>query len=140
MLGRLSPTPEVERLQSAARLSASRDDDVADLELKLEQDPDDEGTRLDLAVAARGEFEPALDQFLGLVRAKGERWDEARQAMLDIFGVLGDEHPLSATYRRQLTNALFERSLSDRASPGQQTRPHSLRSHGSCDAAYPQPQ
>ena len=109
VLGRLSPTPEVERLQAAARLSASREDDVADLELKLEQDADDEGTRLDLAraVAARGEFEPALDHFLWLVRAKGEKWDEARQAMLDIFGVLGDEHPLTATYRRQLTNALF---------------------------------
>jgi putative thioredoxin len=109
VLGRLSPTPEVERLQSAARLTASRDDDVADLELRLEEDQESEETRLDLAraLAARAEFEPALDHLLQLVRAKGERWDEARKAIVDIFGVLGDEHPLTATYRRQLANALY---------------------------------
>jgi thioredoxin-like negative regulator of GroEL len=27
--------------------------------------------------------------------------------MLDIFDVLGDGHPLTATYRRQLASALF---------------------------------
>ena len=109
VLGRLTPTSEVERLQAAARLSASRDDDVADLEARLDGDAGNESARLDLArsLAARGEFEPALDHLLVLVRGKGERWDDARQAMLDIFGVLSDEHPLTATYRRQLANELF---------------------------------
>ena len=109
VLGRLTPTAEVERLQSAARLSASRIDDVADLEARPDTAPQDAGAQLDLAraLAARGEFEPGLDHLLALVRQRGERWDEARQAMLDIFGVLGDEHPLTATYRRQLASALF---------------------------------
>ncbi len=109
VLGRLPPTPEVERLQGAARLTASRDDDVADLEARLDRDAGDQSARLDLArsLAARAEFEPAFDHLLVLVRGKGERGDEARQAMLDIFGVLGDEHPLTGTYRRQLANALF---------------------------------
>ncbi len=44
---------------------------------------------------------------LEVVRAKREHKDDARKAMLDIFDVLGDEHPLTATYRRQLANALF---------------------------------
>jgi len=109
VLGRLTPTPEVERMQAAARLSASRDDDVAELEALLESDATDDGVRLALArsLAARSEFEPALDHLLAIVREKGDRRDDARQAMLDIFGVLGNEHPLTATYRRLLTNALF---------------------------------
>ena len=109
ILGKLTPTAEVERLQAAARLRASRDDNVADLEARLDADASDVGAKLDLArsLASRSECEPALDHLLALVRAKGERWDEARQAMLDIFGVIGDDHPLTGTYRRQLTNALF---------------------------------
>jgi putative thioredoxin len=109
VLGRLTPTPDVERLQAAARLSASRTDDVPELETRLDLDPTDDAARLDLArsLAASTEFEPALDHMLVVVRAKGELADDARQAMLDIFGVLSDEHPLTATYRRLLTNALF---------------------------------
>ncbi|MBT8197667.1 MAG: tetratricopeptide repeat protein, partial [Acidimicrobiia bacterium] len=33
--------------------------------------------------------------------------DEARQGMLDIFDVLGVDHPLTQSYRKQLTSALF---------------------------------
>jgi thioredoxin-like negative regulator of GroEL len=33
--------------------------------------------------------------------------EEARQAMVDVFAVLGDEDPLVAEYRRKLANALF---------------------------------
>ncbi len=109
VLGRLAPTPDVERLQAAARLSASRGDDLSDLQAAVDADPDDEGARLALAaaLAGRGEFEPALDLMLHAVRARGERWEEGRQGMLDIFEVLGNEHPLTLTYRRQLANALF---------------------------------
>ena len=109
VLGRLAPTAEVDRLQAAARLIASRDDNVADLEAKVDAAPGDGHARLDLArgLAARAEFEPALDHLITLVRGKGEQADDARQAILDIFGVLGDDHPLTVTYRRLLTNALF---------------------------------
>ncbi len=109
VLGKLSPTPEVERLQAAARLSATRGDDISELQSALDADPADDGARLALAraLAGRGEFEPALDMMLHVVRAKGDLWEEGRQAMLDIFGVLGADHPLTQTYRRQLANALF---------------------------------
>jgi putative thioredoxin len=109
VLGKLAPSPEVERLQAAARLTASRTEDLSPLEAAVEADPADAGARLALAraLASSSEFEPALDHMLAVVRTRGEFKDEARQAMLDIFEVLGNEHPLTATYRRQLTNALF---------------------------------
>ncbi|HSF85531.1 MAG TPA: thioredoxin [Acidimicrobiia bacterium] len=109
VLGRLAPTPDVERLQAAARLSASRVDDVASLEAAVTADAGDDGARLSLAkaLAARSEFEPALDHMLTVVTGKGEGADEARKAMLDIFELLGDAHPLTGPYRRRLASALF---------------------------------
>jgi putative thioredoxin len=109
VLGRLAPDAEVDRLNSAARLKAASGSDVADLESRLSADPDDESLRIELAraLAARAEYEPALDRLLSVVRKKGPLKDEARTAMLDIFGVLGDDHPLTQTYRRQLASALF---------------------------------
>jgi putative thioredoxin len=109
ILGRLVPTTEVERLQAAARMATSRGDDISGLEGALAADPNSDQARIDLAngLAANGEFEPALDHYLHVVRAKGTGMDDARLGMLDIFGVLGDEHPLTLTYRRQLASALF---------------------------------
>ena len=51
-----------------------------------------------MALAAQSEFEPALDHLLVVVRSKGPRKEEARLAIVDIFGVLGNEHPLTQTY------------------------------------------
>jgi putative thioredoxin len=58
------------------------------------------------ALAAKAEYEPALDHLLIVVRSKGEHKEEARIAMVDIFEILGDEHPLTLPYRRQLATAL----------------------------------
>ncbi len=109
LLGKLAVTDEVEQLQAAARLSASRDTDLNELTTRLAGSPDDESIRIELAMAlaARQEYEPALDHLLGIVRNRGAAKDEARKAMLDIFDVLGDGHPLTTTYRRQLASALF---------------------------------
>jgi putative thioredoxin len=54
-------------------------------------------------LAAKGRFREALDGMLG---ALGDDPD-ARQAMLEVFAILGDEDPLVAEYRRKLANALF---------------------------------
>jgi putative thioredoxin len=109
VLGRLAPDSEVDRLQSAARLKASSGQDLSELEAQLAADDSNEEARLDLAkaLASQSEFEPALDHLLAVVRAKGPKKEDARVAILDIFGVLGDEHPLTQTYRRQLATALF---------------------------------
>jgi putative thioredoxin len=58
--------------------------------------------------ATDGEAERALAELLAAVReGPGERRDHARELMLDIFRLLGDDHPLSRHYRRNLTTALF---------------------------------
>jgi putative thioredoxin len=107
-LGKLVPDAEVERLQSAARLRRSSTDDLVDVEARAAADPEDDDAQLELAraLAARAEFEPALDRLLATVKRRGSGKEEARKAMVDIFGVLGNEHPLTATYRRQLAAAL----------------------------------
>jgi putative thioredoxin len=83
--------------------------DLTDLEAAVAADPDDAAARVELgqALAANGEYEPALDHLLEAVRAGGDQREAARQAMVDVFGLLGPTHPLTATYRRALANALF---------------------------------
>jgi putative thioredoxin len=109
VLGKLVATAEVERLQSAARLRQSAGDDIAALEIAAASDPENEDAQLELAkaLAAKAQYEPALDKLLAVVQAKGSEKDAARLAMVDIFGVLGNEHPLTPEYRRKLAAALF---------------------------------
>ncbi len=108
VLGKLVPDPDVERLQAAARLRQAAGDDISDLEAAVTENADDADAQLALAkaLAARSEFEPALDRLLALVQRRGDRRNDARLAMVDIFEVLGNEHPLTGTYRRQLATAL----------------------------------
>lgn len=54
--------------------------------------------------AAEGRWHEALD---GLLVALGEDRDGARQAMLTVFLVLGEDHELVPEYRRRLAASLF---------------------------------
>ncbi len=109
LLDKLPATDEVARLKSAARLSASGTSDLTEITARLEASPDDDGIRIELALAlaGRADYEPALDHLLGVVRSGGASKDDARKAIIDILDVLGDGHPLTTTYRRQLASALF---------------------------------
>jgi len=109
VLGKLIPDAEVDRLQGAARLREAAGTDISILEAAVHADPDDHGAQLDLAraLAARGEYEPALDRMLAIVRTGGDGKEDARLAMVDTFGVLGSDHPLTSSYRRQLASALY---------------------------------
>jgi putative thioredoxin len=109
LLGKLARSAEVERLEAAARLAAAQGGDLHALEARLGADPDDHQARIELgrALAARHEYEPALDYLLAVVKAGGGKRETARQAMVDVFGVLGVAHPLTLSYRRALASALY---------------------------------
>jgi putative thioredoxin len=55
-----------------------------------------------------GEYETALQNLLAIV-AKDRKYrnDGARKAMLMVFSLLGDTHPLTMHYRKQLTQTLY---------------------------------
>lgn len=55
-----------------------------------------------------GNLREAMDALLGVLRKdKRYRNGEPRQAMLAIFALLGDEHPLTREYRMKLASVLF---------------------------------
>lgn len=58
-------------------------------------------------MAARGRWQEALDALLGAVRYSGDDREAAREAILDVFSVLGDDDPITREYRGKLATALF---------------------------------
>lgn len=109
LLEPVSETQEVKTMLAAARMSTASDLDIDQLEAAVAANPEDESAALDLARAngAAGDYDAALAGLLSLVERRGERSDDARKAMLDIFEVLGSETPLVGDYRRRLATAIF---------------------------------
>jgi putative thioredoxin len=100
---------EAERLAAALRTRAASGD-VDALRARLATAPDDVAARLDLgrALAAQGRHEEALAELLEVVRRdRAFADDAARKAMVDLFAVLGSDHPLTERYRGELAKALF---------------------------------
>jgi putative thioredoxin len=84
--------------------------DTVELERRIGDNPKDVDAqyKLGMALAAAGSYEQALDHLLTVVRLdRGYDDDAGRRAMLDLFNLLGNEHPLTATYRRRLSQLLF---------------------------------
>jgi len=95
LLTPLLPDPEAERLLAVVRVGGWAD--VADSDALA-------GPR---RMAAEGRWRESLDAFLGAVRFSPDDRDAAREAMVDVFAVLGDDHPLTREYRGKLASALF---------------------------------
>lgn len=61
-----------------------------------------------LAALDRGLTEPGLTHLLDAVRVAPAEWrDDIRAAMVGVFAELGDQHPLTARFRRRLAQALY---------------------------------
>ncbi len=111
----LSPTIRMEdRAQAVlARLSFAeggrQGGSETELRERLEQQPDDLETRMQLAnlLVAGGRYQEGLAELLALV-IRDRTWNEAaaRKAMLAVFNLLGGQNPLVAEYRRKLASAL----------------------------------
>jgi putative thioredoxin len=73
--------------------------------LELAEDPE---ARPALDAIAAGDTERGLELLLEAVRrSQGEQRDGLRKLMLGVFAELGQDHPLSARYRRALASALY---------------------------------
>jgi putative thioredoxin len=104
--------PEAERLQSELHLRRSRvsGSDLATLASQVEAAPQDHSLRLQLAegLLAAGQYEPGLAHCLSVVEAgPGAHRDQARQLMVETFKVLGEGNPLTGSFRRSLSLALY---------------------------------
>jgi putative thioredoxin len=96
LLEPLRPDPEAERLLNT-------------IEVSEWASPNGDGPLAQAErAAAQGRFQEALEAFLAAV-ANGSEEDrkQAREAMLKVFSVLGEDDPLTAEYRRRLAAALF---------------------------------
>ncbi|MDX2100272.1 MAG: tetratricopeptide repeat protein [Leptolyngbyaceae cyanobacterium bins.59] len=88
-------------LRSLIQMQRDLDEIVAETEL---DEMFLEATRLTL----QGQSETALEKFLEILsRDRKYRNDGARKAMLTIFDLLGDDDPLTRTYRKRLMQALY---------------------------------
>jgi thioredoxin len=54
-----------------------------------------------------GDYEGAFQTLLGEIESRPESKDETRALMVQLFGELGHEHPLTVEYRRKLATALY---------------------------------
>ena len=99
-----------EQLAARLRVRGEAPVDEAVLRARVAARPDDLAARIDLgrALAARGDYEAALAELLDVVK-RDPQFDEqgARRAMLDVFEVLGRDHPLVERFRAELARALF---------------------------------
>lgn len=101
---------EAARLRAAISLRQEVDGaDEATLTARLAEAPEDLEARFKLAslLATQGRYGEALEHYLEIVqRDRSFRDDGARQAMLHIFELLGDQ-PLTREYRNKLAMLLF---------------------------------
>ena len=86
------------------------DDDRGELERRLTADDQDAAAHYALGnlLAAEEEWAAALEHLLATVRLDRQLDDDGgRRRMLDLFNVLGEEHPLTREYRQALGSVLF---------------------------------
>lgn len=84
--------------------------EMADLKSRLAQDSNDDEALLQLSIQllARQNYEPALDNLLQLfIRNRDFAEGAAHKTLLQVFDLLGTEHPLVTLYRRRLYQALY---------------------------------
>lgn len=81
----------------------------AELRARIEADPKDVEAREQLAakLASRNDLEGALEQYYRIMLHDPAYNDEAgRRGMIDLFELLGNEHPLTRQYRRRMFGLL----------------------------------
>ncbi|AKU92203.1 tetratricopeptide repeat protein [Vulgatibacter incomptus] len=93
------------------RIRSAGAGDLSELEERVRRSPDDLEAKVSLgkALAAAGRHEEALSALLEVVRASPRQGpgEEARLAMLDVFGVIGPRSELADDFRARMAAALY---------------------------------
>lgn len=102
------PHPDAERVAARAELGASVGD-LDELRTAADASPDDPEAVIGLAraLAAGGAFEEAIERLLDAVRRGGDVREPAREQLVSLFSILGDDHEVVRSARPQLARALY---------------------------------
>ncbi len=109
VLATLGPDdPEAKRLRDIVALASSAGQ-ADELAAAFSADPDNADARIAYAraLAGRGAYDEAFDLLLEAVAGRGDDAEPCRAALVDMFDLLGPDHPLVGPARRRLANALF---------------------------------
>jgi putative thioredoxin len=110
LLSRFPGSAEARALQARADLAHSgADGNLEQLRARADADEGDHEAALAVAAAdaAAGRHRDALERCLRVISHRGEGREAARDLMVKVFEMLGDEHPLTAEYRPRLARALY---------------------------------
>lgn len=102
------PDPAAEAVATRVELARSGTD-LSGLQAKVAAGDADGATLLDLgrALAADGQYEAALEPLLSAVELGGDCREPAREQLVALFGLLGDDHPAVRDIRPRLARALY---------------------------------
>ena len=107
VLQKARPTPEVQQALAALSLGdAGESADLDALRTRVAGGDDEARVELGRALAAAGDHEGAIDELLAAVRVPATK-DAARDAVLEVFTVLGNDDPRVKAARPKLASALF---------------------------------
>ena len=107
VLSTLPEDEETRRLTALAAMSAAAADLDGVAEAFAQDQSSDNRVSYAKALAGAGQVEVAFELLLDAVRLRDDDSDAARLAMIEIFDMLGTEHPLVGENRRRLANALY---------------------------------
>jgi putative thioredoxin len=103
------PDPAAEAVVTRAELARGGGGDIDELRAQAARDDAGGDTLLDLgrALAARGEYDEAIERLLAAVELGGDTRDPAREQLVALFGLLGDGDERVRAARPRLARALF---------------------------------
>ncbi len=102
---------EVRELQAQLKLAKQLQDigDPNELKQRIEQNPDDLDALLKMShyLTAQQQYEAAMELLLQIMKKDRSFGDDAgRKGLLDLFELLGADHPLTKTWRRKMFSLL----------------------------------